>query len=444
MFKQGERTDVNNYWSISVISIIAKVFERIVYDQLYSFLANEEVITNQQSGFRSLHSTVTALLEATDGWALDIDRGNVNAVVFLDLKKAFATVNHGVLLGKLSLYGIQESAYDWFKSYLNNRTQKCVVNGSLSKVCSLGCVVPQGTILGPLLFFIYINDLPNCLSFCQSRMYADDTHITYASADLHSMQSSLNHDLSNIHKWLLYNKLTLNSTKTEFMLIGSRQKLSTLSESLVLSIDNIPIKQVSTTKSLGILIDNNMVWHSHIDKLSKKIASGIGAIKRIRPFVSPEILHYIYNALVQPHFDYCSIVWGNCGKTLSERLQKLQNRAARILTSSSYEVDARYLLQQLGWKGLIIQRQIQVALMVFKALNDLAPDHLSSMCTERSTSGYVLRDSTNKLHVPLPRTNYLKKSFSYRGATLWNSLPCNLRQEKSLNRFKQLLNFHFS
>ena len=137
------------------------------------------------------------------------------------------------------------------------------------------------------------------------------------------MQSSLNRDLSNIHKWLLSNNLTLNSTKTEFMLIGSRQKLSTLSESLELSIDNIPIKQVSTSKSLGILIDNNMAWHSHIDKLSKTIASGIGAIKRIRPFASPEILHYIYNAVVQPHFDYCSIVWGNCGKTLSGRLQKL-------------------------------------------------------------------------------------------------------------------------
>ena len=160
---------MNNYRPISVISIIAKVFERIVYDQLYSFLANEEIITNQQSGFRSLHSTVTALLEATDSWALDIDRGNVNAVVFLDLKKAFDTVDHDVLLGKLSLYGIQESAYDWFESYLNNRTQKCVVNGSLSKVCSLGCGVPQGTILGPLLFLIYINDLPNCLSFCQHK-----------------------------------------------------------------------------------------------------------------------------------------------------------------------------------------------------------------------------------------------------------------------------------
>ena len=182
-----------------------------------------------------------------------------------------------------------------------------------------------------------------------------------------------------------------------------------------------------------------ITWHGIVISTNypNKKASSIGAIKRIRPFVSPEILHYIYNPLVQPHFDYCSIVWGKCGRTLSEKLQKLQNRAARILTSSSYDADAGYLLQQLGWKDLIAQRQIQVALMVLKPLNDLVPDYLSSMFTERSTPGYVL-------NVPLPRTIYLKKSFSYRGATLWNSLPCSLRQVKSLNHFKQLLNDHFS
>ena len=132
----------------------------------------------------------------------------------------------------------------------------------------------------------------------------------------------LNRDLSNIHKWLLCNRCTLNTTKTEFMLIGSRQTLSTLSESLELSIDNVPIKQVSTSESLGILIDDNMAWHSHIDKLSKKIASGIGAMKRIKPFVSPEILHYIYNALVQPHFDYCSILSGELRQNAFRKITK--------------------------------------------------------------------------------------------------------------------------
>ena len=149
---------------------------------------DEEIITNQQSGFRCctrpLISPVLSVLEATDSWVFDLDRGNVNAVVFLDFKKAFDTVDHAVLLAKVSLYGIEESAYDWFKSYLENGIHKSVVNGSLSKVCSLSCGVPQGTILGPLLFLIYINDLPNCLSFCQPGMCAGDTHITYAGADL--------------------------------------------------------------------------------------------------------------------------------------------------------------------------------------------------------------------------------------------------------------------
>ena len=140
------------------------------------------------------------------------------------------------------------------------------------------------------------------------------------------------------------------------------------------------------------------------------------------------------------------VLSGGIAEKRFQKNYKLQNRAARILTSSSssYDADAGYLLQQLGWKDLIAQRQIQVALMVFKALNDLVLDYLSSMFTERSAPGYVLRDSTNKLNVPLPRTNYLKKSFSYRGASLWNSLPCSLRQVKSLNHFKQLLDDHFS
>ena len=197
MFKQGEAFDLNNYRPISVISVVAKVFERIVYDQLYNFLSSEEIISKLQSGFWSLHSTVTALLEATDSWAFNIDRGYVNAVVFLDLKKAFNTVDHEILLSKMNRCGIQSKTLDWLKSYLTNRTQRCSVNGCLSDFTTLKCGVPQGTIVGPLLFLIYINDLPDCLSFSIPRMCADDAHITYASSDLHLILSSLSHDLKS-------------------------------------------------------------------------------------------------------------------------------------------------------------------------------------------------------------------------------------------------------
>ena len=165
LFKQGESSDLNNYRPISVISVVAKVFGRIVYDQLYNLLNSEEIISKQQSGYRSLHSTVTALLEATDSWAFNIDRGYVNAVVFLDLKKAFNTVDHEILLTKMNRCGIQGKTLDWFKSYLTNHTQQCSVNGCLPDFTTLKCGVPQGTILCPLLFLIYVNDLTNCLSF---------------------------------------------------------------------------------------------------------------------------------------------------------------------------------------------------------------------------------------------------------------------------------------
>ena len=351
LFKEGDRDDLNNYRPISVISVIAKVFERIVYDQLHAYLEEHNIICKYQSGFRAIHSTVTALLEATDTWAYNIDRGKINAVVFLDLKKAFDTVDHEILLSKLSNYGIHGNAHQWFKSYLENRTQVCSINGSLSESCSLSCGVPQGTILGPLLFLLYINDLPNCLSSCEPRMYADDTHLTYAGNDADNIQLRLNQDLENVNNWLRANKLTLNMTKTEFMLIGSRQRLNTLTESPTFAIDDFQISQVTTAKSLGVIIDDRLDWSGHIDKITKKVASGIGAIKRIRHLVPQSTLHLIYQALIQPHFEYCNIVWGNCGLTLRNKTQKLQNRAARVLTYSNYDVDAGHLFKLLGWKN---------------------------------------------------------------------------------------------
>ena len=168
------------------------------------------------------------------------------------------------------------------------------------------------------------------------------------------------------------------------------------------------------------------------------VTSGIGAIKRIRHLVPQATLHLIYQALIQPHFDYCNIAWGNCGITLQTKIQKLQNRAARVLTCSNYDADAGYLFELLGWKNLASQQQIQRATMVYKSLHGLAPDYLCSKC-ERQKTAYNLRDSQNELNVPLPRTNYYKNSFSYSGTTLWNSLPRDIRHAESLGLFKRLI-----
>ena len=207
-----------------------------------------------------------------------------------------------------------------------------------------------------------------------------------------------------------------------FLLLFHNIAASTYNTSPKLIIGGDIIKQVSSVKSLGMHIDENLSWNMHIEKIAKKIASGIGAIKRCRPFVNQTTLESVFNALVQPYFNYCSEVWWHCNKSLSNKLQKLQNRAARILTFSSYDTSADPLLEQLNWKRLDTRRQIQVATMVYKSIHGLAPDYLGSLFTNYNPP-YNLRNSEGKLAVPLSRTNFLKNSFSYNGAVIWNSLP---------------------
>ena len=230
-------------------------------------------------------------------------------------------------------------------------------------------------------------------------------------------------------------------TKTEFMLIESRQKLNSLSAFPVLEINGTRLNRVNFTKSLGVLIDENLTWSNHINAITKKISSGIGSIKRISHCVPPATLHTIYHGLVQSHFDYCSVVWGNCAKTLSDKLQRPQNRAVRVLTNTCYDADANQLVKELGWDNLETRRQKLKAEMVYKSLNGLAPNYLSSRFIQRSDliTAYNLRDSDGKLAIPLPRTNYYKNSFGYSGVALWNSLPSAARQATSLTSFRRLL-----
>ena len=193
MYKNsGKRNNPTNYRTVSIIPVVAKIFERVVYEQLYHYLTENCILSRYQSRFRSPHSTVTALLEATDSWAMNIDRGFVNAVVFLDLRKAFDTVDHNILLTKLQFYGICGFCHKWFTSYLSNRTQTCRINSFMSTPKLIKCGVPQGKILGPLLFLLFINDMPNGLYFSQPRMYAGDTSLTFESVDLkHTLMTAL-------------------------------------------------------------------------------------------------------------------------------------------------------------------------------------------------------------------------------------------------------------
>ena len=265
-------------------------FEKLVFNQFYEYLNNNSLLTSCQSGFRSLHSTLTALLEATDNWSVNINNGFLNGVIFIDLKKAFDTIDHDIVLRKLRCYGADETALKWVNSYLSNRYQRCQVNGELSGISPINCGVPQGSIIGPLLFLLYINDLPNCLARACPRMYADDTNITVSANNAADLKTMLNDELSNFNLWLRANKLSLNITKTEYMIIGSRQRLRATTENQIIEvcIEGKKITRVAESKSLGVYIDETLSWKKHMKELSKKIASGIGALKRLMPFISKD------------------------------------------------------------------------------------------------------------------------------------------------------------
>ena len=363
-----------------------------------------------------------------------MDRGLYNLVIFLDLQKAFDTVNHVLLLGKLEACGIRDNALNLLASYLADRKQTCQVNGKQSGLRSISCGIPQGSILGPLFFLVYINDLPNCLKHTTPRMFADDTSLTTYGKSIEEIELGLNEDLEKIRLWLQANKLSLNVAKTEYMLIGSRQRLAKLPLEPNICIGSEPIKRVRDTKIVEVCIDESLTWSKHIDEITKKITAGISALKRLRDFASRD-------ALIMPHFDYCCEVWDSLGSVLAKRLQKLHNRCARLIMRYKNEAGQFELaLRHLG-RSLLSERRFHIkARQMFKVLHDLAPVRLSNIFRNSfSANSYHLRNADNKLALPLPKTEFLKKSFSYNGARVWNSLPNEIRNCEALPMFDKLI-----
>ena len=434
IFKSGQKTDLCNYRPISVLSVFSKLLERIVHDQVISFMKVNAHFTKSQHAFQKLHSTLTSLINVTDSWFSNVNRHEVNASVFLDLKKAFDTVDHDILLAKLSAYGVDGVPYHWFRSYLTDRQQYCHINGHRSSQKHVQCGIPQGSCLGPLLFILYVNDFERCLENCTPNMYADDTSVTCFAEDMEELCNDLQNELINISDWMRQNKMSLNTKKSEFMIIGHKRQLTRIQNPIRLDISGEELKRVHEVKYLGVSVDESLSWTAQYKKLKSKLKSGLSSIRKLKNILPQTKLDQVYRALLESHLRYCNEIWGSLSNTKLDHLQRLQNRARTLIESSRLKDGWR--CTRLSVSSLI---QYDRAIMIYKITNDLCPDSLKGRFSTRSQlSNYRLR---NSLDIDVPRQNleFSKRSFYYSAAKVWNEIPPNIRQSPTIYTFKKKL-----
>ena len=437
--KAGSTTDAANYRPISTLPVFAKILERAVHTMVYSYLQENRLLSIYQSGYRSLHSTSTCLTDVTNKLLQNMDKGQLTGMVFLDLSKAFDTLDHGIMLDKLQSLGFSDSAVTWFMAYLTNRTQSVYVNSIVSDPQSIQFGVPQGSILGPLLFITYINDLPSVVQNCDIQLYADDTLLFFSSNSIAEIESCLSVDLSSIISWLDSNLLFLNYSQTKIMLVGTHQRLARVT-SFCVTACNKTFSRVYQFKYLGVMLDPSLSWNDHIDHISSKISSRLGMLRKARKVIPREACITLYDSMILPLFDYCSAVWDGCGKTNRDYLDKLQRRAVSIIEGR--KVEQHEISRTLSWPSLESRRKYQICLQIFKCLNGLAPAYLlHDFNYSRDFHAYNTRNK-DLLRLPLAKTSKYQSSFRFNGAKAWNTLPPNLRKETSLPKFKKALKLH--
>ena len=286
IFKAKNMQMFTNYRPISLLSSISKIFEKVMHQRLYSFIQQHDILYDGQFGFRPKHSTIDAITKFVSDVLEAVDNIKCCVSVYLDLSKAFDTINHSILLRKLEHYGVRGKAHEWFKSYLSQRNQYVYYKNHKSESNAVPVGIPQGSVLGPLLFIIYCNDMPKLLKYCSSVIFADDTTIYHIGTNQTEVYQDMNSDLETLSDWFKANKLSVNASKTKYMVFKCKKSAEAQTTQPDLYIDNEVLEKVPVTKFLGVYIDENLDWIEHIDFVKKKISGGIYALNSSKNFLS--------------------------------------------------------------------------------------------------------------------------------------------------------------
>ena len=429
VFKAGESTNPNNYRPISVLTIFSKILEKHIYSELLSYLDSFEILNAQQCGFREGISTNIAIGKFLRRVFGAVNDGKFSVGVFLDLQKAFDCVNHDILLGKLYHYGVRGVPYELFKSFLSDRRQYVKIGENRSHTACINIGTPQGSILSPLLFLVFINDIINSSRILNFNLFADDTCVFLENSDINILYSRLNRELVHVQNWISANRLSLNVSKTVYLLFSGRKTLNNIPP---LYLSNQLIQRKNSTKFLGLIIDDKLSWKDHTSILQGKLSRLSGVFYKIKNYLPSSALKTLYYALVHPHLSYGLVFWSSVNKAQFNKLFRLQKKFIRFIANSGRLAHTNSLFCNLSILKLEDLKKLEMAKFVFK---DICGPNFFNFSTQSSLHSHYTRNHSF-LSLPRPRTNLLLRSVFYEGPKIFNSLDRDIKTSNNVNTFK--------
>ena len=427
LFKGGDREQVGNYRPVSLLPLPGKILEKIVHKRITQFWETNNFLSADQGGFRKGYSTVATIADLTDDLFTQINQGNTTLATFFDLRKAFDTVSTSILQKKLERSGVRNGVLRWCSNYLSNRYQCTYANGFTSSLLPVSCGVPQGSVLGPLFFLVFVNDIQGAIDECSIKLYADDTVLYQSGVNSEEAAFKLQESVNLFANWCEINSLTINIAKTKTVAFGSRHKVKKAKKA-VIKLDGEELKQVPSYKYLGMIVDSTLNYNLHVNQVIRTVLHKLILLSKMKKYLRDDTALSIYKSMILPYFDYADVIFSKALNKDIGKLQKLQNRCLKICMGKErrYSSDAAHKLANVPF------------------LKDRREAHVLNFMYNRKSKVHLLnnREIRTRAHdaplfeIPIPRCEAFKRSVRYFGATSWNGLPPDIRNKNSYLEFK--------